>query len=350
MAINVGIQLDTNMTFAGTGLGGVTIGGSITSIAPSVVQITMNGPYILTLNNPNSYSGGTVISNGAVVFAVGAVPANGTIFVNSSGSVWFESGTISSQLDKSSAGGLGIGIGSGSTNYNFSTSGLSNMSLVAAQTMTNAYPLTPSGNVYGIGALLGTTFTYTNQLTGSYSLNIGPGGGTVVLTNLSNSFTGGTTIRDGTVLLIIADNNLGGADTNLILSSGGKLEVTNSFTLNDRAVTVNASGGGITVDGSSSALTITNSIGGPGVLTKSGAGDLSLTATNTVGGVTINAGRVILSTGIGLSNAVVTVNVDNGFTNTSATTRGFWVGCRETALSRLPTDQSHSLRSATTTT
>ena len=319
MTLNVGVQLDTNMTFAGTGTGGVTIGGSVTG----AVQITMSGPYVLTLNNPNSYSGGTVISNGAVVFASGAVPANGTITVGSSASVWFQDGNIPSTLDKSSAGGLGIGTGSGSTNYNFATSGLSNMSLVAGQTMTNGYPLTTSTNVYGLGALAGTTFTYTNQLTGAYSLNIGPGGGTVVLTNNSNSFTGGTTIRDGTVLLITADNNLGGGDTNLILSSGGTLEVTNSFILNDRTVTVNASGGGITVDGSGSTLTITNPIGGPGVLTKSGAGDLSLKATNTVAGVTINAGRVFLSTAIGLSNAVVTINVDNSFTNTSSDTA--WV-------------------------
>ncbi|MGD0652238.1 MAG: autotransporter-associated beta strand repeat-containing protein, partial [Verrucomicrobiia bacterium] len=246
MTINVNIGLDTNITFAGTGSGGVTVNGAISGS----YRLTKSGSYILTLTTNNSYSGGTVINNGAVAFtATNRAPQSGTITVNSSGSVWFQDGNVPPQLDKSSAGGLAVGTGAGSTNYDFSTSGLSNMALVAAQTLTNDYPLTPSGNEYRIGALSGTTFTYTNQLTGAYSLNIGPGGGTVVLTNFSNTFTGSTTIRDGTVLLIIADNNIGAGNTNLILSSGGTLWVAGSFTLNNRPVTVNASGGGINVDG-----------------------------------------------------------------------------------------------------
>ena len=315
MTINVGVKLDTNMTFAGTGSGGVTIGSSISQIGGGVVQLTMNGPYILTLSSANSYTGGTVISNGVMAFAAGAVPGSGVITVTSPGTVWFKDGTFppTSLLSRSSSGGLAIGSGNATSNANFQTAGLTNMSLVAAESFTYGAVYTPFTNSYNYGAMAGVTLTISNNLPDlslPTSLVIGPGGGMVVLTG-TNTYTGGTTIGAGT-LYVSSDTNLG-ASSSLVLTNGGTLEVTNSFTLNNRPVAVNApGGGGISVD-LLLTLTIYNVISGTGPLTKSGAGWLWLTGTNTLSGTTtINTGKVVLASGLILTNSPVVINVDYG--------------------------------------
>ena len=315
MTINVGVKIDTNMTFAGTGSGGVTIGSSISQIGGGVVQLTMNGPYVLTLSSANSYTGGTVISNGVVAFAVGAVPGSGVITVTSPGTVWFKDGTFppTSLLSRSSSGGLAIGSGNATSNANFQTAGLTNMTLVAAQSFTYGAVYTPFTNSYNYGAMAGVTLTISNNLTDlslPTPLVIGPGGGMVVLTG-TNTYTGGTTIGAGT-LYVSSDTNLGASAT-LILTNGGTLEVTNSFTLNNRPVAVNApGGGGISVD-LLSTLTIYNVISGTGPLTLNGPGWLWLTGTNTFSGTTtINTGKVVLASGLILTNSPVVINVNNG--------------------------------------
>jgi autotransporter-associated beta strand protein len=328
------ITLETNTTFNGTGSGTVTLGGPITGPG-QLIKGTVGGgsasPNIMILTNTgNTYAGGTIIGGGVLIFGVGAYPTTSNILVSSPGVVWFQDGTIPSQLSRSSDGGFAIAAAFANTSYDFKAAGLRNMYLNAAQNLTYGGVFTPYTNAYNFGAISGVTLTITNNLAdisgtaGVTTLNVGPGSGTVALFG-NNTFSGNTIIKMAGTLSITNDSALGNATNSVTLSSGGILQVTNANITTSRTINDNNTGG-INVAGTQ-ILTLSSPVGGPGVITKSGDGTLDLQAINTVGGVTINGGQVIIHSGIGLSNAVVTMNVPNtlttGFTNTSTDTA--WV-------------------------
>ena len=106
------ITLETNTTFNGTGSGTVTLGGPITGPG-QLIKGTVGGgsasPNIMILTNTgNTYAGGTIIGGGVLIFGVGAYPTTSNILVSSPGVVWFQDGTIPSQLSRSSDGGFAI--------------------------------------------------------------------------------------------------------------------------------------------------------------------------------------------------------------------------------------------------
>ncbi|NIJ37538.1 outer membrane autotransporter protein [Sphingopyxis panaciterrae] len=109
-------------------------------------------------------------------------------------------------------------------------------------------------------------------------------GGTLILQG-SNIYQGGTSIRGGTVS-VSADANLGDAAGGIALD-GGALKNTAAFA-SGRAILIEAGGGKLQTD---AALTLSGVISGPGMLTKTGAGTLMLTNSNSYnGGTTISAG------------------------------------------------------------
>ena len=115
----------------------------------------------------------------------------------------------------------------------------------------------------------------------------GPG---ALALNGFNTYAGGTTIRQGRVVLQNTDG-LGAGGGGLVLD-GGSLEVRNSLTLNDRPITVGPGGGMFNVN-QLATLTVTNAINGAGALTKTGAGTLRLTGPVTFSGpLNINAGTL----------------------------------------------------------
>ncbi|MCW8127603.1 autotransporter-associated beta strand repeat-containing protein [Microbulbifer halophilus] len=115
--------------------------------------------------------------------------------------------------------------------------------------------------------------------------------GTLVLGG-ANSYSGGTTINAGT-LSVSSDANLGAAGAGLTID-GGTLQTTAGFT-SGRGVTLGAGGGTFRTD---APLHLTGVIGGAGALTKTGAGALTLSGTNTYqGGTRVDAGVLVVGGG-----------------------------------------------------
>jgi len=150
--------------------------------------------------------------------------------------------------------------------------------------------------------------TYAGAINGSGAVEKTQGG---ILTLAGiNGYTGGTTIKGGTIA-IGADNAIGGANGGIVLD-GGALSLTNSFNLGaGRAVSVTANNGAIdTAAGVTS--TLTQGITGAGMLSKTGAGSLILTGNNSyAGGTTISGGTLQLGNG-GTSGSVPGAIANNG--------------------------------------
>lgn len=126
----------------------------------------------------------------------------------------------------------------------------------------------------------------------------------------TNTYTGGTTLTGGT-LSIDADADLGAASGDITFN-GGTLASTNTLTLGSgRAVTVNENGGTLET-ASSTTLTLDGVISGSSsaTLAKTGAGTLTINATNTFSGLyDVSDGTLKIGTGNTL-DADATVNLD----------------------------------------
>ncbi len=138
------------------------------------------------------------------------------------------------------------------------------------------------------------TGTFSGIISGSGRLTVS--GGQVNLTG-ANTYTGGTTVSGGGILAIDSNGRLGHSATGLTLS-GGTLLPTATFTL-PRAVTMGAAGG--TFDTNGFDLTLGTAVTGPGGLTKSGIGTLTLSGANSyAGGTVVNQGILQLAPGASL--------------------------------------------------
>jgi autotransporter-associated beta strand protein len=144
--------------------------------------------------------------------------------------------------------------------------------------------------------------------------------GTGLLTlGSNNDYTGATVINNGTLsvnFLTNAGNGSSiGSGTSLVLG-----DVTNGATLRyisggtvttDRAVTLNAGGGTIEMTDSSTILSLTGPVSGPGGLTTKGGGSVYLSGANTYTGPTIvgtgTLVRAASATALGSGTAAVTV-------------------------------------------
>jgi outer membrane autotransporter protein len=119
---------------------------------------------------------------------------------------------------------------------------------------------------------------------GSAGKLIKDGAGTLILSGV-NTYSGGTTIKDG-VLQVAADNNLGAAIGGILIQNG-TLRATTGFT-SARSVELTGAAG---IEAQAGELKLTGIVSGAGSLTKTSAGTLILTGTNTYeGGTTIAEG------------------------------------------------------------
>jgi autotransporter-associated beta strand protein len=128
------------------------------------------------------------------------------------------------------------------------------------------------------------TLTVSGEIFGTNTAPlIKSGAGTLVITNAANTFSGGLSVTSG-VLSVGNTNALGTGSLNLqnsALSTVAAALLPNTTTLTNAVLITNVND-----------LTLSGAISGPGSLTKTGAGKLILTGTNTYSGGTTNYGFI----------------------------------------------------------
>jgi autotransporter-associated beta strand protein len=305
--------------------------------------LTKNGAGTTTLSGGNSYTGATTINAGTLQIGSGgttgslstssAIANTGTLAFNRSNTV-----TQGTDFSGSALGGSGalaqLGSGSlvltanntytGSTTINAGT-----LEIAAAGRLGGGnYSATISNN----GTLI-YSGTNNQSLTGVMS---GTGGltmnGSGALTiNASNTYTGGTVLNSGTLVLSNAAAlgngtlTLNGGSLNQNIGSGvtvsnniaqiwnGNFTVINSAAINIGlgAVTVNDN---LTITVNGNIFTVGGTINAAGLnLTKEGAGTLTLgNANSTVSSWTINGGTLRGGTNTGTFGYGATLNLVNG--------------------------------------
>ncbi len=244
------------------------------------------GAGTLTLAGANTYSGGTIVSNGVLKFAdAGAIPGTGAIVVRYGAAITPSNDvdqTFLDLADPSSTGMVALGMDSAAA-LDFTARPTAILGAVAGSwTYTGA--LTPGAGGYRLGAMAGATLNLTtvNHLTGANALTVGGGAGTVALA-AANDYTGGTTLLGG-VLEVASDAALGDAAGGLLFT-GGVLRVTGTaFTNTPRAMVFaqngTPSGGRFDVVDAGNVLRLSGYLSGPYRLYKNGPGTLALTGTN----------------------------------------------------------------------
>ncbi|EBK5150775.1 AIDA autotransporter-like protein ShdA, partial [Salmonella enterica] len=262
-------------------------GGDFINSIGGTGRVEKSGDETLTLSGANSYSGGTLISDGTLVasnveaLGSGDVTDNATLELNTGGT--FDNAISGSgQVEKSGDGTLTL---SGSNTYTGGTL-ISDGTLVASNVEALG-----SGDVTDNATLeLNTGGTFDNAISGSGKVEKS-GADTLTLSG-SNTYTGGTLISDGT---LVASN----------VEALGTGDVTDNATL-----ALNTGG------------TFDNAISGSGQVVKSGDETLTLSGTNSyTGGTTISGGTLVatnvdaLGTGDVTNNATLELNTGGDFDN-----------------------------------
>jgi autotransporter-associated beta strand protein len=196
--ITAPVVLDSNLIVSFAAGAAIGISGNVSGAG----GLTLTGAGTTLLSGSNSYAGGTSVNAGNLVFASpSSIPGSGTILISGSGALnvtgaystvggWLASGKISS----ASNGALAL---TASSNENINMAGYPQLSLGAASPGTTySGVLTPAGSTYYLGGG-GGSLTFTPNLTGARSLVV-DNPGTLILTG-TNTYTGGTTVTDGTL-------------------------------------------------------------------------------------------------------------------------------------------------------
>jgi len=273
------------------GNGGATgdFTGNMT-LAAGTIKFTGTGSLGLISSSMANYSG-AIANQGVLEFAgtatqslTGVISGAGSLAVTGGGELLLQGNNTYTGGTTVSAGTLALNsanaLGSGKVT-------LAGGSLdVKSQTIANDIRLTADSRVAGTNGAL------TGVISGN-GLLTKVGAGTLTLAGV-NTFTGGTTVSAGTLALNSA-NALGSGSVTL---AGGSLDVKSQTVAKDITLTADSSVAG--ADG-----TITGVIAGNGLLTKVGAGTLTLSGTNTfTGGTVVNAGTLQVTGSIG-GNVVV---------------------------------------------
>jgi autotransporter-associated beta strand protein len=260
----------------------------------ATTNLTQSGPGTVVFNTTNGYTGVDYLNGGTTeISGTEALGATATANINMNG-------------------------GSVLGNYTGSLDGGSS---------ATAHPIVLGNTGGGLAATAGNTFTVDGLISGAGQLVIGnanTGGlvagtgsgtpnaavdatGTVIISDASNSYSGGTVIESGTLEMTGVSGDLGAGGVTL---NGGTFEwgSGNTADISTHTLTLGSNGGVINTNGNSPVLAGATGFTGSGGFTKTGAGTLTFDGANTyTGATTITTGTLALGTGGSLGNTTVSV-------------------------------------------
>lgn len=263
----------------GAAAGGVTLGDGalqgVLDLSTTTTAVTSARPFTL-----NAGSGQIITGTGGTWTLTGSMGGTGELVVSGSGNLILSGantytggtvvvgGTLTVSSDANLGNGGTVGLAPGTT-LSFAAGGAYSHALVLDGDPTlNVAP--------------GQTATYNGQITDGFflgTLNV-TGGGTLALTNATNSYSGGTFVTGGSTLAVGADGALGNAAAALNLGNGATtatLDLTSTAAAVASARNINIGSAGATIVAGNNPWTLNGVVSG-GALTVSG-GDLILNNT-----------------------------------------------------------------------
>ena len=340
-----------------TGNSNVTFG----SVAGTSGQLAKSGNGALIFEGTNTFLTDLFVQAGKIVVDTGAtlqfgnggtagtlsgsvsspVETNGSLIFNRSDDfTWSKSITGTGSFTKTGSGTMTIGTYQGNTGGTFVTGGT--LAMGADDLLLDTGALTVDGGTFDLGfrfEVIGAVTLISGSISGSdgglnatsYDVRSGTistqldgrsnagltksGAGTVALTHY-NTYTGGTTVSDGS-LQYSANDQLGDASGAVTLA-GGTLEYTGGSATFGHALSTSSASSGISISGAGTTLTVTSGIGGSGGLTKSGPGTLYLNfpyyMDDYSGPTTVAAGTLQLGGGYNHLGNSSSVTIDSGAT------------------------------------
>ena len=314
---NYGAGITDNGSLVFSNPGNQTLSGVVSGSG----TFTKAGLGTVNLSQANSFSGGTVVSqgtligaastsfgSGAIVLGNGNTGTNGIVLMANT----VDSTTITNAI---TVANLGTGLVSiGGTN-----TGASN-----ANAWTGTLTLNRNIQVFNDTPHAGGRTSFIGQITGSGGITVTQGRGRVTLQNGTNNFTGPVVVDSGATLQLDVATGLNEVIPNsaavtvnglLNFASGGGTETIGSLAGSGTVSSVVSGTYSLVVGGSGSGTfsgVISNGSGVVG-LTKSGAGTLSVSGPNSyTGGTTISSGT--LQIGSGGTSGFIAGNVFNNAT------------------------------------
>ena len=334
LTVSAALQLVNAQSWTNNSSNALTVSGLVSGTG----ALTKSGSGTLILSNTSdSYSGQLTIQAGTLSIAtINGASSNGVL------------GNSASSVILGGAGG---------------STGTLDYTGVSGVTSTKKFTLATGGTGTFAVSTGVNTLTLSNVIDGSGSLaKIGTG--TLILTNIANTYSGTTTISDGILqaskIASGGTSSLGSATTAVVLggintagtltagtlkyAGAGATTFTRGFTVNaggggitNASTTSNgtalltiatngiAAGGNITFATNSNGIAVNSVISGPGSVTmnSSGAGVLTLAGANTYsGGTIVTQGTVSLSGAGTLGATGGALTVDGGTLNLNGTSQG----------------------------
>jgi fibronectin-binding autotransporter adhesin len=329
-----------SLSFSGSGPRTLTLTGTDASLASQILDGTItdaggatslmkSGSGSWTLAAANSFTGGTTINAGRLRLTNGGALGSGSVTINTGGQAYLN-------IASAFANNFFIA-GNGTDTEGAIRLGSSGSSITGTITLNGDARISANGATTSLATISG-------QITGNHDLELGNGGGTVVntiaLSNVTNNWSGSTTVSYGTVRVGansgatngVIPHGTGFGDVSINGGNGGNA----SIDLNGFNLTIN---GLNSVTGTESQDFVTNnSTATAGILTvgdnnangtfggtienggtentgfaKIGAGTQILTGSNSYsGGTTVGGGTLQMGTGasnaLGNSSGNLTVN------------------------------------------
>jgi fibronectin-binding autotransporter adhesin len=261
LAVTGATTIDNSIVLNGNATVSNSANATLSGVISGGNSLTKSGASTLTLSGSNTYSGTTTVS----------------------------AGTLSVASDAN--------LGSGAVNL----AGGSTLTVTGATTIDNAIALTGNATVSN-----SANASLSGVISGGF--NLAKSGASTLTLSGSNSYSGTTTVSAGT-LSIAGDSNLGSGAVSL--AAGTTLAVTGSSTIDNNLVLAGAA----TVQ-TASAVTWSGVISGGNTLAKTGAGTLTLSASNTATGTTTVSAGTLSVTGSTAGATIVASGTTLGGTGT----------------------------------